>query len=159
MFSMQLGSAPPDFRRVALLEEQVDDMGIPTAPPKSTDSRSKNWDGDTAQLEAIPPDQLAQMARDAVEFEIDMDIHQDALEREARIRDRITVEVEDMAAAVGGYVMLYAGFREQANRRQGHDQVPQERWGQWIFNLARDFQGLPAVHAADGRAHGSGPAR
>lgn len=66
--------------RVALTEDQVYDLGIPTAPPKHSDTRSANWDGETAQCEAIPPDVLTQMTKDAVHKFID----QDALsEREA----------------------------------------------------------------------------
>lgn len=82
-------------------------MGIPTAPPKATDSRSKNWIGDTAQLEAIPPDQLARMAVDVIASEIDMDIHATTLEREERIREKLATEVDDMIAAVGSYTGDY----------------------------------------------------
>lgn len=91
------------FDRVALTEDQVDDMGIPTAPPKATDSRSKNWIGDTAQLEAIPPDQLAQMAVNAVEAELDLDILEQTKEREERISERLTSEVQTMLAELGDY--------------------------------------------------------
>lgn len=48
------------------------------------------------------------------------------------------------AAAVGGYVLLYAGFRdrEEAGLKR-HPWVGRNPWGHWIYNLARDFQGLP----------------
>lgn len=91
------------FDRVALTEDQVDEMGIPTAPPKSSDSRSKNWIGDTAQLEAIPPDELAQMAVNAVEAELDLEILDQTKEREARISERLVTEVEAMLAELGDY--------------------------------------------------------
>lgn len=92
-----------EFRRVALLEEQVDEMGIPTAPPKSTDSRSRNWEGDTAQLEAIPPDDLARMAEEAVLSELDRDIHKVTIKRENKIRERLGEEIDQLREAVGDY--------------------------------------------------------
>jgi len=91
------------FDRVALTEDQVEDMGIPTAPPKSTDSRSKNWIGDTAQLEAIPPDELAQMAINAVEAELDLEVLENVKEREGRISERLSSEVRTMLDELGDY--------------------------------------------------------
>jgi len=47
------------FVRVALTEAHIDRYGLPTAPPKKTSSRTKNWGGaGTCQLEALPPDEL-----------------------------------------------------------------------------------------------------
>lgn len=48
------------FQRVAMLPEQAERLGVPSAPPKQSDSRSKKWgDAPTYQLEALPPDVLA----------------------------------------------------------------------------------------------------
>jgi hypothetical protein len=48
------------FERVALTADQVERFNLPTEPPKATDSRTKNWQGEAAcQLEALPPDVLA----------------------------------------------------------------------------------------------------
>lgn len=52
--------------RVALTAEQVDEYELPTAPPKSSDSRSAGWAGGTCQLEALPPDVLASIVSDAI---------------------------------------------------------------------------------------------
>lgn len=53
--------------RVALTAEQVARHELPTAPPKTTDSRSRSWEGGgTCQLEALPPDMLATVVRDAI---------------------------------------------------------------------------------------------
>ena len=63
----------PDFRpmRVALTEEQVETMGLETAPPKPSDSRSANWVGETTQLEALKPPQMKALIDDAVRPLID----------------------------------------------------------------------------------------
>jgi hypothetical protein len=52
--------------RVALTAAQVADYGLPTAPAKASDSRSKGWTGGTCQLEALPPDLLADLVREAI---------------------------------------------------------------------------------------------
>lgn len=44
------------FERIALTGDQVDELGVETAPPKSSDSRSVTWQGETAQAEARPAD-------------------------------------------------------------------------------------------------------
>ncbi len=53
--------------RVALTLDQVEDFGLPTAPAKKTDLRSKSWEGETCQLEALAPDQLAEVVTSAIE--------------------------------------------------------------------------------------------
>jgi hypothetical protein len=62
-----------DARRVSLTAEQVARFQLPTAPPKSTDSRSARWDGQTCQLEALAPDVLARIVRGAVMDMLDPD--------------------------------------------------------------------------------------
>jgi hypothetical protein len=55
------------FKRVAMLPEQAELLGVPSAPPKKTDTRSKAWgDAPTYQLEAMPPDVLAQYLETAI---------------------------------------------------------------------------------------------
>lgn len=59
------------FIRVALTEEQVEDYGLPNAPAKAS-SHGKDWGArPTAQLEALAPDQLNQLIRHAVLYELD----------------------------------------------------------------------------------------
>ncbi|SFB82568.1 hypothetical protein [Tropicimonas isoalkanivorans] len=77
------------FERVALTAEQVSRYGLPTAPPKTTDSRSKSWDGGTCQLEALPPNVIAEILRAAIERHIDGD--QLALDRQFEANDRIMI--------------------------------------------------------------------
>jgi hypothetical protein len=54
------------FCRIALTAEQVETWNLPTAPAKVTDTRSRNWSGETCQLEALPPDQIASLLRKAI---------------------------------------------------------------------------------------------
>lgn len=61
------------FERVALTAEQVAAYDLPTAPPKATDSRSKGWDGGTCQLEALPPNIIADLLREAIVRHLDVE--------------------------------------------------------------------------------------
>lgn len=61
-----------DFRRVALTEQQVILFGLPTAPAKVSDSRSKAWKGETCQLEALTPRQIAQILDNAIRDCLDL---------------------------------------------------------------------------------------
>jgi len=70
----RLADFEEEFRavRVALTREQVAEHQLPTAPAKSTDSRSRNWLDETCQAEAMPPDLLASTVRDALAEWTDM---------------------------------------------------------------------------------------
>jgi hypothetical protein len=67
--------ARDSFRRVALNEAQVGSYRLLTAPPKEKSSRTKNWTGTaTCQLEAMEPDDLANILRRSVEQWLDKDV-------------------------------------------------------------------------------------
>lgn len=73
-----------EFLRVALTREQVQQHDLPTAPPKASDTRSKGWTGGTCQLEALPPDQIADMLRAQIIDLIDLDrLNQDRAQEKA----------------------------------------------------------------------------
>ena len=72
--------------RVALTAEQVGRYELPTAPAKSTDSRTKRWEGDTCQLEALDPSTLANVVEAAIEEWLDLDAYGEELDRERRDR-------------------------------------------------------------------------
>lgn len=62
-----------EFERVAVTAEQIEEMELPTRPTKATDSRSKNFEGESVEVDAIDPDTLRDMVRDAIEQHIDKD--------------------------------------------------------------------------------------
>lgn len=68
-----------EFVRLALTREQVEQYDLPTAPPKDGDTRTKAWTGGgTCQLEALPPDTLAELLYDALDAYLDGDIRSQA---------------------------------------------------------------------------------
>jgi hypothetical protein len=75
------------FTRLAVTPEQVIGLGLPTAPPKTTDNRA--FAGRTCQAEAIPPDVLRQILLDAVRERVDDDVRKKLLDREAKTRTKL----------------------------------------------------------------------
>lgn len=60
------GGPAPTFTRLAVTPAQIAAMALPSAPPKKTDKRAFEADY-TVQCEAIPPDRLTGILRDAIE--------------------------------------------------------------------------------------------
>jgi hypothetical protein len=50
------------FERVAVTPEQIARWNLPTRPTKQTDSRSKDFDGESVEVDAIPPQELRTLA-------------------------------------------------------------------------------------------------
>jgi hypothetical protein len=79
------------FERVVLKAEHIERFNLPTAPPKSTDSRTKNWQGEaTCQLEALPPDVLAGLLDATVKTYINLATLEQDRKAEEEERRRIT---------------------------------------------------------------------
>jgi hypothetical protein len=79
------------FERVALKPEHIERFNLPTAPPKSTDSRTKNWQGEaTCQLEALPPDVLAGLLDATIKTYLNLAVYEEDLKAEEEERRRIT---------------------------------------------------------------------
>jgi hypothetical protein len=79
------------FERVALTPDQVEKFNLPTEPPKPTDSRTKNWQGEAAcQLEALPPDVLAGLLDATIKTHLNLAVYEQDLWAEEEERRRIT---------------------------------------------------------------------
>lgn len=79
-----------EFIRVGLTKEQVGLYDLPTAPPKSTDTRTANWGGDTTcQLEALSPSQIAGLLTEAIEGIINLDLVYGEADQEEADREKI----------------------------------------------------------------------
>jgi hypothetical protein len=61
------------FERVAVTPEQVVTLGLPTRPTKTSDSRSRTFEGDSVELDAIDPDTLRQMVEDCIVRHVDQE--------------------------------------------------------------------------------------
>jgi hypothetical protein len=82
--------------RIALHPEQIEEFNLPGVPPKRTDSRTANWDGGSVvELDAVEPNTLEKMARDAIAEYFDEDKHEELKERERTERARYQRELKD----------------------------------------------------------------
>jgi hypothetical protein len=61
------------FIRLAVLPHQIEEMNLLTRPTKKTDSRSKNFEGESVEVDAIPPSTLRAMVEEAITSHIDQD--------------------------------------------------------------------------------------
>jgi hypothetical protein len=81
------------FQRVALTVDQVTAWQLPTRPTKTSDSRSANFDGESVELDAVPPDQLIGLVQQAILEHVDQTLWSQLQERqrqdEAAIRQLV----------------------------------------------------------------------
>ena len=61
------------FKRVAVTRQQIAMWDLPSRPTKKSDSRAKNWDGDSTELDAIEPDRLRALVEECITSIIDPD--------------------------------------------------------------------------------------
>jgi hypothetical protein len=95
LFEVCQGEVDP-FER--LLEAVV--RRVKQNDPKPTDRRS--FSGETVQCEAIPPDVLAAIIRDAIEQRLDQGAYEAVLEAEREIRESLAPRLAALLADLGG---------------------------------------------------------
>lgn len=63
------------IRRLAVDREQIDRWDLPTRPTKTSDTRARNFQRvhgtDSVELDAIPPDELRKLVKDAIDGHMD----------------------------------------------------------------------------------------
>jgi len=62
------------FERIAVTPQQVDELRLPTRPTKKTDSRSKNFSGESVEVDAVPPSVLHRLVRDCIQKHVDQQL-------------------------------------------------------------------------------------
>jgi hypothetical protein len=86
------------FERVAVTEMQIELLKLPTRPTKLTDSRSKNFTGDSVEVDAIPPGLLRGLVRSCIEHHID----KDALQRTKLVEQQERQTLENIYKHMSG---------------------------------------------------------
>lgn len=78
------------FHNVAVNPEQIQAWNLPTRPTKRTDTRAKDWEGDSVELDAIEPPRL----RELVEQSITRCINHEQFEKtkEVELAEKETLE-------------------------------------------------------------------
>lgn len=59
------------FERLAVTEEQILELNLPTRPTKTKDSRSRSFTGESVEVDAIPARTLRAIVTDAIEAHLD----------------------------------------------------------------------------------------
>jgi hypothetical protein len=62
-----------DVIPLAVTLEQIEQWQLPTRPTKQSDSRAKNFNGESVELDAIPPAEFRRLIRDALMQHVDED--------------------------------------------------------------------------------------
>ena len=60
------------FKRLAVTPEQIDEMGLLTRATKGSDSRSAKFEGESCEVDAIPPSQLRDIVYRTIASHIDV---------------------------------------------------------------------------------------
>lgn len=74
------------FTRIAVTPKQIERYSLPTRPTKRTDTRAASFDGESVEVDAIPPNELRAIVRRSIEKHIDKDAL--AMTRELEQNDR-----------------------------------------------------------------------
>lgn len=86
-----------EVRRIALMESDVIERGLPPAPIKDGDSRSAKWDGlGQVELDAVEPNELQNMCDQALRDIFDSSLYQELLKQEREEKAKYKVEVKKL---------------------------------------------------------------
>lgn len=86
------------FEVVAVNEEQIISLDLQTRPTKKTDTRAKNFTGESVEVDAIHPDTLRQMVENCITQHIDPSILDNTRRIEQAEREMLQTIIKGMAA-------------------------------------------------------------
>jgi hypothetical protein len=86
------------FERVAVTLDQVAEWDLQTRPTKKTDSRAKTFDGESIEVDAIPPAALRKLVSDCITQHIDEDVLMRTRRIEQAERDTLQTIIWNMEA-------------------------------------------------------------
>lgn len=90
-----------EVRRIALMEEQVIEWGLPPAPVKIGDTRSNTWTGiGQVELDAVDPEKLQKMVTNAIDDCFDYDFHDDLMEQEKGERKEYIIALKEFVKSI-----------------------------------------------------------
>jgi len=93
---IQLGCKSIDVRRISLLHEQVVAWRLPHAPVKEGDSRTAKWDGlGQVELDAVKPEKLQQLCRDAIASVFDDSLYRELEAQEEKEKEVYVAELRE----------------------------------------------------------------
>lgn len=84
------------FECVAVTPDQIVDMDLPTRPTKKTDSRAKRFEGESVEVDAIPPRVLRDICRHCIEQHVDYEALESTRRSEHLERETLEEVIENM---------------------------------------------------------------
>jgi hypothetical protein len=91
-------AAEISFERLAVTPEQIIELNLPTRPTKRSDSRSKGFEGESVEVDAIPAPFLRQLVGGHIEAHVD----REALDRLLGIEEAEAETLANFAAGMRG---------------------------------------------------------
>lgn len=82
------------FERIAVTEEQIDELDLPTRPTKRTDSRAPDFVGESVEVDAISASTLRELVEDTIVQHLDEHAYRITKEAEESERNLLTRMVE-----------------------------------------------------------------
>jgi hypothetical protein len=80
-----------EFTRIAVTQEQIQRLNLPTRPVKTSDSRSKTWTGgECVELDTIPPAEIKKLVEECITQHIDVRAWQVLRAAEKDEREKLT---------------------------------------------------------------------
>jgi hypothetical protein len=83
-----------EFERLAVTPEQIEDYELPTRPTKGSDTRSRGFEGQSVEVDAIPPSELRLIVEKAIVQHIDTD--------QLRLNDAVEAAERDVLTSLAG---------------------------------------------------------
>lgn len=80
-----------NFKRVAVTPDQITRFKLPTRPTKTSDTRSKNFIGESVEVDALPPHVIRQLVEDSITHHID--VHAWSREKEIERLEKATFDL------------------------------------------------------------------
>ena len=86
------------FTRAAVTEDQIGEYDLPTRPTKKSDSRSKNFRGDSVEVDAIDPPLLKEICEKCITDHLDFELHERLLKTEELERETLRTFAENFGS-------------------------------------------------------------
>ena len=77
------------FERIAVTESQISDWELPSRPTKKSNHQTDTFTGESAELDAIPPDKLRSLVEDSITRHIDESNYYQLCEVESAERESL----------------------------------------------------------------------
>jgi hypothetical protein len=98
---IQMGCESIEVRRISLLHEQVVAWNLPHAPAKESDSRTAKWGGlGQVELDAVNPEKLQQLCKDAIASVFDENLHKELKIQEEKEKEIYVTELREYVSNI-----------------------------------------------------------